>query len=345
MRLTDTIIKKMKHIFLNIILFMLHTGILLLMIIFLAKTIKKKYLGNNAIHIKNDTISISDHTTGIKKPAKDIAFAKDIKISNVPAGKKVNETSPQYIRQRIEQLTGNTLKRWTEEKKMIYPPQYVLFRVFKLEKELEIWAGNNSKEPLELIKILNICAIDNEPGPKLQEGDGKTPEGFYEYRFLYASNFNFMWIKLDTDKIDDFGKTGYGSCFKMYLNYPKSIDRKRTNTYVGKVSPGGEICMHGNCITAGCISFKNRTFLYVYAFAIKHNQKLYGLPQIHIFPFRFTDSLKNMYCDSCCHIKCNKLLEFWNNLERGYKLFDSIRKPLKITESEDLYMFTTKDNY
>ncbi|MBU0764270.1 MAG: hypothetical protein KJ607_05495 [Bacteroidetes bacterium] len=291
-----------------------------------------------------DTLRVTEDslTNGMAEdsvPVSDAIFKEDIILDTVNDTTCSAETSPGFIRKRIESLVGSTIKEWLEEKELVYPPAYVLFRVFKLEQEMEIWAGNTAGDSLRLIRTVHVCAIDNYPCPKVVQGDCKTPEGFYNCSFLYGSTYGFMWIKLNTGAVDDYGKTGYGSSFKLLLDYPNALDAARTRTFAPDKSTGGEICMHGNCVTAGCISFENRVFLTVYAFAGMHDTKRFGPLQVHIFPFRFTDKLKTMYCSDSELMDNESVLNFWNNLEEGCSFFDSIRRPMKITASKNGYRF------
>ena len=93
--------------------------------------------------------------------------------------------------------------------------------------------------------------MDFVPGPKFEVGDGKTPEGFYFPQFLYGSNYYWMWIKLTERELDKPGRVGKGSSFKMCINYPNILDSVKSKAYTLKT--GGEICLHGNCVSAGCI--------------------------------------------------------------------------------------------
>ena len=152
--------------------------------------------------------------------------------------KNVNERSASFIKQRLEKLIGNSYKKRCEEIKVHYPPNYVLFRVFKLEKEYEIWVANKRSDTLKLLATLPICAVDNEPGTKIMQGDGKTPEGFYTCKILYGSSNGFMWIKLNNSEINDYGTPQYGSSFKLCLEYPLQIDRNRTRKFARNNNPG-----------------------------------------------------------------------------------------------------------
>ncbi len=258
-------------------------------------------------------------------------------VSDIKKG--VNEKSSRFIKNRLEQLIGKSAKEKCQKQQITYPPKFVVFRAFKLEMELEIWAANKRKDKLKLIAKIPICAVDNEPGPKLFRGDGKTPEGFYKCGLYYGSRMDFMWIKLNNKEIKKYGDVGYGSSFKICLNYPNRLDIKRSNSIKKGNSPGSEICLHGNCVTAGCLSFINENFLPVFLFASFHNQKKYGMPDIYIYPFRFTNELKNKYIRPYAKTKKKKILELWENLEESYKLFEKEKHALKINKAGKKYSF------
>ena len=244
--------------------------------------------------------------------------------------------TPVAILERIDELIGGEIKDWCEAENVLYPPDAVLLRVFKKERELELWAKNADMAAMKMIRTIPICAMDFQPGPKLAQGDGKTPEGFYHPQFLYGSSYSWMWIRLDEGELDRYGVVGEGSSFKMCIEYPNTLDRDRSKAACFR-DPGGEICLHGNCVTAGCISFTNRNFLPVFAFSRHHDTERFGRLQLHIFPFRF-DAVQNMEdeIDSYPHVDLlgrDDLLTFWRNLEKGYHRFNEVKNPLTIRES------------
>lgn len=253
----------------------------------------------------------------------------------------INERSSLFIKKRIEALIGRSLKERTESRGCEYPPKFVLFRAFKADRIFEIWAGNNNKDSLKLIITLQICAADFDPGPKLQYNDYKTPEGFYNCMFHYYSSYSVMWMKLNREEIGDWGEQNYGSAFRLCIDYPLNIDKRRTRKYLGsKTSPGGSICIHPNCVSAGCLSFKNKDFLPIFLFSRYHNKKAYGPIKIHIFPFYFVG--KYQYPDYVYGYEIDSLAltKFWSNLETGFKLFNKKRRALKIGEKNDVYTFS-----
>lgn len=72
------------------------------------------------------------------------------------------------------------LRRMCEEKKISYPPRAILFRAFKKEARLELWALDNTGDSYILVHTYAICATSGVPGPKRKFGDVQVPEGFYE---------------------------------------------------------------------------------------------------------------------------------------------------------------------
>jgi len=263
------------------------------------------------------------------------------KVPDIPKG--TNEKSPAFIKKRLEALVGNFLKKKCLENSLNYPPKFILFRFFKYEKEFEVWAGNSRNDSLRRILLLPVCAVDDEPGTKLEEGDGKTPEGFYNSPLYYGSTADFMWIKLNNSEIDTYGKVGYGSSFKMCLDYPNILDRLKTNTIMKHNRPGSAICIHGNCVSIGCISFINKNYLPVFLAALGHDVDKYGPVKIHIFPFRFDNFSEEEQLVFAKHVKRMKnvqVLEDWENLRDAYNLLNINKKAVKVTTLNTKYIYS-----
>lgn len=213
-----------------------------------------------------------------------------------------------------------------------FAPLVTVLRVFKMEAECEIWASSSENQPLKHVLTLPICAVDRKPGPKLREGDGKTPEGFFEVNFKHGffSSQWFMWI--DLDQVTKTGSPGSGSCFKTFIEYPTDLDRLHSKL-AGFSNPGGAIFAHGNCVTAGCISFENVNYLPVFSYA-RHAFLNNGRVQIHIFPFRFDQvpsktqiQLAQTYAKEWSP---EMLLAFWMNLKGGFDRFNKSPSFLKV---------------
>ena len=250
-----------------------------------------------------------------------------------------NITDPLEILSKIDGILKNDPAKIISDK-LDFPPDCAVIRVFKEERECEIWAKDVSRDTLVLIMTLPISSMDFEPGPKLRQGDSKTPEGFYFGQFAYYSSNWFMWI--DLDNVEESGNVGNGSAFRICLDYPNILDRNRS-IKAGFNNPGGAICVHGNSVSIGCISFENKDFLPVYSFSRHHNTSEYGPIQFHVFPFRFENKDQTDRSTSArrfCHIgefSEQNLLDLWENLETGYDLFKETKRPIKIVTNRSYF--------
>jgi len=247
--------------------------------------------------------------------------------------------SAKNIIKRIDSLLKNNcctpdkkdFEEYLKEKGITYPIEASVFRVFKRDRIMEIWVKNKKMKSLVKVMDMPISAMDFEPNTKFKRGDHKTPEGFYRGNILYGSSNFFMWMKLNEKEIDEYGVVGDGSSFKICIDYPNNLDRWKSQ--MNKINTGGSICVHGNEVSDGCVSFQNRNFLPVFAFAKHHNYRKYGKIQYHIYPFDFS-KVKNLKGEARKYSKGsyfteNQLYAFWLNLKEGYTYFNKHKNPMK----------------
>jgi murein L,D-transpeptidase YafK len=143
-----------------------------------------------------------------------------------------------------------------------WPLQYVYIRSFKLEKELEIWLKNDEVEPFKLYKTYNICAGSGTFGPKRKEGDKQIPEGFY-YINEWKPNSNYHMA--------------------LGLNYPNASDQLLSDP----LKPGGDIYIHGNCVTIGCLPITDSLIEHLYFLTASAKEQGQDFIPVHIYPYRF----------------------------------------------------------
>jgi len=122
----------------------------------------------------------------------------------------------------------DTLQRQFRTRGLAWPAKYVYIRSFKYDSELEVWVKNDRKDAYKLFKSYKVCALAGSMGPKRMEGDYQVPEGFY-----YINEFN--------------PRSSYH--LSLGLNYPNLSDKILSDPE----RPGGEIYIHGSCVTVGCI--------------------------------------------------------------------------------------------
>jgi murein L,D-transpeptidase YafK len=165
----------------------------------------------------------------------------------------------------VFQSKEDTLQKQFEAQHLSWPPKQLYLRSFKYDSQLEVWVRNNNKESYKLFKTYKVCALSGSLGPKRMEGDYQVPEGFY-----YINSFN--------------PKSTYH--LALGLNYPNLSDVLLSDS----LKPGGEIYIHGNCITVGCIPVKDNQIeeLYLLASYAKDNGEDF-IP-VHIFPVRYNNS-------------------------------------------------------
>ena len=197
-----------------------------------------------------------------------------------------------------------------------YPPHAILLRAFKREASLELQATAASDQPYVLVHEYRICTSSGVLGPKRRFGDQQVPEGFYELDWFNPQSNFFL---------------------SLHINYPNASDR-----ILGyRQNLGGDIFLHGNCASIGCIPITDDGIKEVYWLAVlAHSQGQAHLP-IQIFPARLTDAgLRSL---AAAHRNQLELVSFWSNLKEGYDFFENGHVPPHVTtRSDGSYAFSQK---
>lgn len=181
----------------------------------------------------------------------------------------------------------------------------LFIRIFKETAELEVWLKDKT-DRWQLYRNYPICYFSGNLGPKLKEGDQQSPEGFYKVsRGLMNPNSKYH--------------------LSFNLGFPNRFDRANGRT-------GSYLMVHGNCVSIGCYAMTDAKIEEIFTLAnaaFKKGQKRF---QVHVFPFRMTDTNMERFSDS-------QWLEFWQNLKQGYDFFETHRQVPKISVSEKKYVF------
>ncbi len=194
----------------------------------------------------------------------------------------------------------DTLRKQFEAQGLQWPAKQIYVRSFKYDGQMEVWVRGNNSEQFKLFKTYRVCAMAGALGPKRFEGDYQVPEGFY-----YINQFN--------------PKSTYH--LSLGLNYPNASDRILSDTQ----KPGGDIYIHGSCVTVGCIPIQDAYIeeLYILAASAKNNGQDY-IP-VHIFPIRFSNAKSAEYL-----AKASKddpdLQKFSVRLKEVYDYFEKEKK-------------------
>jgi murein L,D-transpeptidase YafK len=215
---------------------------------------------------------------------------------------------------KFERVSNAYAEKWANlqhdlQKKGVVAGFSLYIVAYKAEGKLELWLKLPNAKQYEHFKTYDFCAHSGTLGPKVTEGDGQTPEGFYKINvFNPLSNFHLS----------------------LGVNYPNKVDITRT----GKNNkPGGDIYVHGNCVTIGCIPLTDDKIKEVYITAVEARNAGQKEIPIFIFPFKMTDAKLKKYGDQFpTHVA------FWKTLQIGYQYFENNRLIPKIMQAKGQYV-------
>lgn len=181
----------------------------------------------------------------------------------------------------------------------------VYIRIFKEEKELELWVQRGGA--FQLFRKYPIAFFSGTIGPKRQEGDQQAPEGFYE---VTPTNLN--------------PRSNYHLAFN--IGYPNQYDQVHKAT-------GGKIMVHGKQESAGCFAMTDPIIEEIYT--IVDQALVTGQPSVplHIYPFRMTPG-------NLAQKTGSPHMSFWRNLLRGYTLFELTHWPPTVQVIDNAYAFS-----
>ena len=227
--------------------------------------------------------------------AKKALPAKQKKIRFRPT--RAQQDKPR-VRKARKGRTEDIRKIFTEAG-LAYPPGQVLMRVFKNEDVVELWARPRRSQVFVHLKDYQICMRSGVMGPKRQRGDDQVPEGFY-----HISAYN-AWSSY---------------LLSMLVSYPNRSDRLRKTSR----DVGGSICIHGNCVTIGCVPLTDRWIEELYLICLDTAVHSGKRTLAHLFPGRLTgkgwEKLQKDFADKPA------LINFWKELKVGYDMFEESGK-------------------
>jgi murein L,D-transpeptidase YafK len=196
-----------------------------------------------------------------------------------------------------------TLRQLFAKQGLSYPPRTILLRAFKKERQLELWTEESAGKTYTLVKIYDICATSGKLGPKRVFGDEQVPEGFYELDwFNPQSNFYLS----------------------LHVSYPNESDR----ILGSRKNPGGDIFLHGNCVTIGCLPITDDGIKEVYWLAVLAKTAGQAHLPIQIFPARLTDRAIDQLTQE--NRADPRVVEFWTNLKEGFDYFEKHQRPASV---------------
>ena len=198
-------------------------------------------------------------------------------------------------------LKETIVKNYFRDKKINQKGFHLFIRVLKKEQKLEVWVKEKGQGRYALLHDYKFCTTSGVIGPKRKEGDMQIPEGIYHVNhFNPVSNF-FL---------------------SLGINYPNASDRILSD----RLSPGGAIYIHGNCVTIGCIPLTDDKIKELYVMAVEARNNGQEKIPVHIFPFgNLTTATLQEYAE-------NENLNFWENLRPLYEDFENTKtlRPIRV---------------
>jgi murein L,D-transpeptidase YafK len=178
-------------------------------------------------------------------------------------------------------------------------------RVFKQEKRLELWLRHTDGR-YALFRGYDICKFSGGLGPKLREGDRQSPEGFYRVGKLQLNPNSRHHLSFN-------------------LGFPNAYDRQLGRT-------GSALMVHGGCSSIGCYAITDAKVDEVYAVVEAALDAGQDAIDVHAFPFRMTE-------DALAREAGNLWLPYWQNLKRGFDLFEATAIPPRVAACRGEYRF------
>lgn len=207
----------------------------------------------------------------------------------------------------------DTLIKQFQEKGLLWPANYIYIRSFKYDSELEVWVKNKKEEKYKLFKTYKICALAGTLGPKRMAGDYQVPEGVY-----CINEFN--------------PRSEYH--LSLGLNYPNASDRLLSDLS----QAGGNIYIHGSCVTVGCIPLTDDKIEEVYILAAHAKDQGEDFIPVHIFPVNFKNAKSVAYLNKYLQ-SFSEYTPFLKNMKNIFYYFEKYKQlPLILIDNKGDYV-------
>lgn len=185
----------------------------------------------------------------------------------------------------------------------------VLIRIYKQDSVLEVWKQDRSGT-FGLLASYPICRFSGTLGPKVVEGDGQAPEGFYEVTPGQMNPQSHEYLAFN-------------------IGFPNAFDRSLGRT-------GSFLMVHGGCRSVGCYAMTDGAMSEIYALVSEAFDGGQQRVQLQAFPFRMTT--RNLIE----HARSSDI-GFWTMLKTGSDMFEATRRPPGVSVCDRRYVFRAAD--
>lgn len=167
--------------------------------------------------------------------------------------------------------------------------QPVYLRITKAPAELTAFIAADDGT-FRAFRTWPVCSASGGLGPKIKEGDGQAPEGFYTVHpaaMNPASSFHLSFN----------------------LGFPNAYDRAHGRT-------GSFLMVHGACVSIGCFAMTDAGIEEIWTLMQAAFSEGQAAVPVHIFPFPMTPDNLRLHVD-------NEHAEFWQALAPAWNAFEA----------------------
>jgi murein L,D-transpeptidase YafK len=225
--------------------------------------------------------------------------------SSSTASTAASAVLPPFVREQLQfsrvrharDVATSSIEDLFRRRGISYPASEMFIRVFKRERELELWVRSANRPRFELLRTYPVCALAGVLGPKRVEGDGQVPEGFYTIDLFNPASSYHLSLRID---------------------YPNERDRAAAPE---ERALGGQIFIHGGCKSDGCLAITDEAIRELYWLAVTIRGRGQERIPVHIFPARFDNAWRTGKVERVFR-ESPGLLEFWETLRPAYDYFE-----------------------
>ncbi|MBY9065570.1 murein L,D-transpeptidase [Hyphomonas sp. WL0036] len=198
-----------------------------------------------------------------------------------------SETVPETARSRAAYTAQEALLKTALSEKGLALGSPVFLQVTKEPAQLTAYV-QDTEGRFQPFRSWPVCAVSGGLGPKMREGDGQAPEGFYAIKP---------------------GQMNPASSFHLSFNlgYPNAFDRANGRT-------GSFLMVHGACASIGCFAMTDPVIEEIWTLMEAALEKGQTSVPVHIFPFPMTEA--NMAAHSS-----SEHAAFWQSLKPAWDAF------------------------
>ena len=194
----------------------------------------------------------------------------------------------------------DSLKNQFAAKNINWPPRAIYVRSFKYDKQMEVWVKDKTNSDFTFFRSYKVCAQSGTSGPKRMEGDYQVPEGCY-----YINEFN--------------PNSNYH--LSLGLNYPNASDQLLSDAQ----RPGGDIYIHGNCVSVGCIAINDKQIDDLYILSSYAKSAGQDFIPVHVFPVKYSEKRSMNYLTQATKDNAT-LKKFAFNLKEIFDYFEEKKR-------------------